>query len=815
MGGKMSHTYRFSISIGSCCARALQANLEKDFRKKDYQIRVSAARQCVQIKVPSESNYRPALYKHFLKAIQKRGYECQDPWIPHWIQGGLGILFGVAVLILCLFAPVLPFGVMIGVGLASSLCTLYFCYQAVKRAWSAMKASRSLTMDTLFALSTLVAVGVSVASLFVPWLPMMFEVGLFIFGFRHIGLAIQSTMHKKLEKEESLRGLAARTVLVFRNGKWIEAQVAKIRVGERIKVLANQMIPLDGIVLTENAHGIPLSGQFTSKRLELNTEVLAGTQLSANTSSLEIEVLREESKSYLASMDEFVEHAWEKKSPIEEKSDRILFYFVPIVILIALLSGLLVGFLVGAGFGISCAVAVLVSACPCTLGLIVPLAVKVGVEKAARHGLAFASGEALERAKDIDAVAFDITGTLTEGKFSVQAMTWLGDKDKETELKKLLWAMETAAMQMKKIPENCSVCVPIASAVSDAFRDFATPTETFTDVWGGLNLQAIPGGLSAHHSGKTWYVGNATLMKERGFTLPFSKPLKMGQHEIWMACEGEDVLGRMLIYDALRPEAAETIERLRQQKKEIYVITGSPQAAAYSYTDFLGIPRDCVFADCVPIHLPNSPISDRLSKVQCLEKIKGSGPHKKKVAMVGEGLNDTPVVTKSDLGIAILSPGTSPTTEANAQVHLSGSSLLPLQYLFPIATNCSHWILVSLGLSLGYNLISVLLASGILLAAGVVLNPVIGAILMVAQMAILLLGAYFIHRRPMTLPPLETTAPTISSYNVMVESGLQEDATCTMQQTSPQSVPMSDFDLSHSNVIIQNKSPLQTEGLVV
>lgn len=809
----MSYTYRFSISVRGCCAKNLQTNLEKEFRKKTYQIRVSAAHQCVQIKVPSETTYRSILNKRFLKAIQKNGYECQDPWVPHWVQGGLGVFFGIAVMVLCLFAPVLPFGVMIGVGLASAISTLYFCFQAVKRAWSAFKSNRSLTMDTLFALSTLMAVGVSVASLFVPWLPMMFEVGLFIFGFRHIGLAIQSSMHKKLEKEEKLRGLAPSRVLVFRNEKWIKAKVSTILPGEKIKVLANQIIPVDGLVLTENGRGIALSGQFTTIPLKVQTEVLAGTQLSENTSFIEIEVLREESKSYLASMDEFVEQAWSKKSPIEEKSDRILYYFVPVVILIALLSGLLVGFLVGAAFGIGCAMSVLVSACPCTLGLIVPLAVKVGVEKGARHGLVFANGEALEAAKNIDVVAFDVTGTLTEGKFSVQETTWMtSDKAKEAELKALLWAMETAAEQMKAIPQDCSVCLPIASAVSEAFRTFSTPVEQFTQMWGGLNIQAIPGGLSAQHEGKTWYVGNATLMREQGFSLPSSKPLQIGQHEIWMAGEGLGVQARLVIYDALRPDALEIIERLRQQQKEIYVITGSPEAAAYSYTDFLRIPRDCVFADCIPIH-SETISSGRASKVECLEKIKGSGPLMKRVAMVGEGLNDTPVVTKSDLGIAILAPGTSPATEANARVHLTGASLRPLQYLFPIAMNCSRWIYVSLGLSLAYNLVSVLLASGVLLAAGVVLSPVVGAVLMVAQMALLLVGAYFIHRRQLILPPLEKSAST-SSYGVMINSGLQ-DHVSPKPEVLPQLDTMPKSFALPLSATLEKNSPPMTEGYAV
>lgn len=772
----MGHTYRYSVSVGSCCVAGLLASLEETFSKDEVAVRVSSVRKCVEFETLNDPDYHYTHYLRFIRAIQKQGHDCEEPWMPHWLQGAVGVLLGLAVLVLCLFAPALPLAAMIVAGVISVLSTLALGFQSFKRTWKACKSKRPLTMDFLFTLSTFIALGVSIAAFFFPFLPMLFEVGMLIFGFRHVGLAIESSMLNQIEKEASFQGIAPKQVKVKRHGQWISSELSAIAVGEMIQVAPDQVIPLDGEVQTSQVQVTEknITGQNGVRVLGQLEQVWAGVKLTAESPYLELKVTRTAKTSYLAKMDEFTNDALGKKTPIEEQSGKALMYFVPIVILIAILSGVFVGVFVGVGAAISCALAVLLSACPCTLGFTVPLGVKTGIEKAARHGLILSSGEGLERAQNIDTVVFDLNGTLTEGKPSMKQVDWFTDEHDTLIARSMLLAIESKVIQQRQASTlkaaDCPVSPVIAEAIIQAFTHEAQVKIE------SLALTTVQsGGVKVMHEGQMWLVGNRTFMQEHDVHVQ-SEPqaVMLGTQEIWMARD-KQVLCHMMLQDALRADARATVLQLQKQKKLVYLCTGADYVTAMRYARELNIPSDRLLVDCVPVQRDEEQTSSgqrlpkRISKFEHIQALQKKGH---RVAMVGDGINDAPAMSQSDLGIAMLHDDTDVRTKQNTQIHLAAASLKPLQFLFLIAKQTHRWIKLTLGLSLGYNLISILLASGVLLAAGVVINPVVGAVLMVLQLVLLLVGTYIVHRREVQLPHVADRNMPETSYVQMAKQGL-------------------------------------------
>jgi Cu2+-exporting ATPase len=651
-------------------------------------------------------------------------------------------------------------------------------------------------------------------------LPMMFEVGLLIFGFRHVGLAIESSMLKKIEKEESFQGLAPKQVKVKRGDDWVDCELSEIKVDDVIQISPSQVIPLDGEVLSTDARVTEkyLTGQDGTRLLSQQEVILAGVQLTKDSPLLLLKVKRTVADSYLATMDEVTKRAYENQAPTQEKTARALMYFVPIVILIAVLSGLFVGLFVGVGLAISCAIAVLLSACPCTLGLVWSLWVLIGVEKAGRHGLILASGDALERAKNIDTVVFDLNGTLTEGPRSA-TIAWNTDEcsldavprnlgsppptHEQLKAKAIFSAMETKVIKMKQDEQTSGEWVASTAMAEVILTALKAPPSLEIDLDQLVFEPTFAGGLSATYEGKKWMIGNATFMHERGVDLPPQPAqLDVGSQELWMACDHSPI-GKIILQDTLRADAEETILHLMKLKKKVYLCTGANYATAKRYADQLHIPAEHIYADCMPVQPSQTDegMTKRTSKLQHIQALQALGH---RVAFVGDGFNDAAVSVQSNLGIAMLHAQTDVRTKQNTQVHIAGSLLKPLAFLFPIAKQTNKWIKLSLGLSLGYNLISILFASGVLLAAGVVLNPVIGAVLMVVQLALLLLAAYIIHRKPVKLPPVEK--PSLeTSYQQMASHGLDAQASNGL-------IPQQDEVLGCNTETQHAKNNIETES---
>lgn len=718
----MPVTYRFYLpDMGPCCAGRVQ----KTLRDASFDARVDASKQEVRIRMASEAQAQSETRKRLRLHIETTfKYRCLDttPFIPHWLQGAIGLGLGGLILLLCAFAG-LPMIAMAVIGGLGTLLTFVLGWDSFKRAWHQLKSNRKLGMDALFTVSTLLALAVSIGSLFVPGLPILFEVGLLLFGFRHLGHALQASMDSQVDRD-----------LRFQSS--VPAEQRELKAGDLFLLHPGQTLFFDGEALDEGAQldESAIWGRNRARLTKLNQKVLAGIKLKESSSPLWLTVKRPPQESYLAKMDEAIESAEGSRAPIQDKTDRWLVYFVGLVFLIALGAGLVLGFLSTPMVAISAVVGVLASACPCTLGLIGGLALKIGGNKADAKGLRFYSAEALERAKQVDTVVFDLNGTLTQADLQMKKILWHDNADgNQDEALKILQGMEQG----------------ISHAVSDAICNYGQSKGNHPVVFSEGTVNHRENGLEVLHEGQIWRVGSRKMMLNAGVNFPHPQhPLQFGEKEVLFAC-GDKPIGSFILQSQLREGAVALIAQYQALKKKVYLCTGEGEDSARLFAKRLNIPENQVKADCFP-----------LDKVELIRDLKSKGAH---VAAFGDGSNDAPMMAEAHVAILLNSQTTHDVTKGKAGVQVKGASLKPLLYLFPTVSETFRLIHVNLGFSLVYNIVCLLCASGVFLPLGWVLGPALGAALMLVQIALLLLHALYVYKKEIALP--KVTA--MSSYEGM------------------------------------------------
>ncbi|STY28125.1 cation transport ATPase [Legionella wadsworthii] len=644
----------------------------------------------------------------------------------HWFLGALGCLAGIAVLILCLATSGLPFIVMSSLAIFSTIFTLALGANSYYDAWIKLIKSKTLTMDSLFALSTASILIVSIASLFVPWLPMMFEAGLLIYGFRHLGIAIEDTLKEKIGTTK-FQDRAPKTVRKKNNLSFEEVKLEEIMMHDVIIVYPGEIIPLDGVceesslIYNTITTGAPLPHYFAP-----NSEVLAGMKLADNAKPLSIRVTKTQKESYLAQLDTVMEQSVLDKAPIELKTKQLLNYFIPIVILLAAASGIIVSLFFPISIAIQCAVSVLVSACPCTLGLITPLAVKTGMNKAAENGVQFKSANVLQQTEQIDLIMFDLNGTLTTGI----------PKVKQSYLLEEYQFLE---------PEFYSYCAALEKEskhpIGKAIYDFANKKATSNFKVTQLNT-SLHSGVIGNIDDRTYALGSKAFMEEQDITIPpnFIPPVLEAGDQIVYVARNQTAIGCMIMTDPLRQDACHTIQSLQAMGKEIYLCTGADEETALRYAQALGIKT--VYANCIA-----KPSKDnQKSKTVYIQNLRKKGY---KVAMVGDAANDGPAIAESNIGIAIASYGCDEVTLQAAGIVIPSATLLPIASAFAVSKQTVSNINQNLTMSLVYNLSSILISGGLLVAFGMTLNPVIGVALMIFQACMILMNVYRFKQQPL------------------------------------------------------------------
>ncbi|KAB8129002.1 copper-translocating P-type ATPase [Gracilibacillus oryzae] len=480
----------------------------------------------------------------------------------------------------------------------------------------------------------------------------------------------------------SLLNLQAKEARVIRNGEETMIPVEEVAVGDRLVVKPGEKIPVDGIVVKgrTSVDESMITGESIPIEKEIDANVI-GSTINKN-GSIEMEATKVGKDTALASIVKIVEDAQGSKAPIQRLADIISGYFVPIVVGIAILTFIIwIAFVQPGQFepALVAAIAVLVIACPCALGLATPTSIMVGTGKAAENGILFKGGEHLERTHALNAIVLDKTGTITKGKPEVTDFT--GDE----ETLQLLASAEKGSEH------------PLAEAI------VAYATEKNIELVDVDDFTAIPGhGIEVKISNKHILVGNRKLMQNHQVDVGGAEQELInyeieGKTAMLIAIDGQ-FRGIVSVADTIKETAPQAIRELKEQGLEVIMLTGDNERTAQAIAKQVGI--DKVIAQVLP--------EEKADKVK---EIQDRG---KKVAMVGDGVNDAPALAIADIGIAI-GTGTEVAIEA-ADVTILGGELL----LIPKAIKISHATIKNIRQNLfwafGYNTAGVPIAALGLLA---------------------------------------------------------------------------------------------------
>ncbi len=494
--------------------------------------------------------------------------------------------------------------------------------------------------------------------------------------------------------------LSPQTATVLRNEQEVEVPIQEVKVGDVVVIKSGQSVPVDGIIISGNASldESALTGESIPVFKKEGDELMSATV--CQTGYLTFKATKVGEDTSLAQIIRLVEEASASKAPISKLADKISGVFVPIVISIALLATavwLLLGY--PFEFALSIGISVLVISCPCALGLATPVAIMVGTGKAATQGMLIKSAETLETGHKIDTIVLDKTGTLTEGKPMVTKMV----SNRFLPENKLL---EIAA-SLEKSSEH-----PLAKAVLDEaeFRSIA-PLAT-------ENFEVFPGmGIKASINERVYYAGNLALMEEQTIKAEhFNKQadgLADDGNTVLFIANEKEVLGLIAVADVLKANSHTAVKQLQAIGMEVIMLTGDNEKVAQSIQHKLGIKQ--VIAGVLP-----------QGKEEEIRKLQSAG---KKVAMVGDGINDAPALVRADLGIAI-GAGTDIAMES-ADVVLISNDLTGVESFIKLSKRVIRNIKQNLFWAFFYNVLGIPLAAGVFyLTLGWKLSPMFAAVAM-------------------------------------------------------------------------------------
>lgn len=602
-------------------------------------------------------------------------------------------------------------GLFILSGLVTLPVMFYSGRQFFTGGWAAFK-HHAADMNTLIALGTSAAWLYSTVALLVPQLfpegtaEPFYDVTAVVIALVVLGQALE--VRAKGQTSQAIRkliGLQARTAWVIRDGQEVEIPVEEVLVGDVILVRPGEKIPVDGVML--DGRSAVDESMITGESLPVDKnpgdEVIGATM--NTTGSFKFRATKVGKDTALAQIVKMVQDAMGSKAPIARLVDVVAGYFVPAVMIISILT-FLVWFNFGPSpalaFAVVTAVTVLIIACPCAVGMAVPMSLVAGVGKAAEHGVLIRNGVALQTASQLKTVVLDKTGTITKGKPELTDAVPAPGFDRE-----MLLHLAASADRPSEHP--------LAQAIVTGVRNQ------------GINLEepgefnAIPGyGVEATVTGRRVLVGNRKLMQREALDSAqvdgeVQRLQGEGKTAMYVAVDSR-VAGIVAVADTIKEDSLEAIRVMQEMGLEIIMLTGDNERTAQAIARQVGIQR--VLAEVLP--------EDKAQQVHLL-KIDG-----RKVGMVGDGINDAPALVEADIGFAI-GTGTDVAIEA-ADITLMSGSLKGVAYAIEVSRATMKNAKESLFGAFIYNTLGIPIAAGLLYPFfGILLSPIIAGAAMAAS----------------------------------------------------------------------------------
>lgn len=563
-----------------------------------------------------------------------------------------------------------------------------------RTAWSALR-HRAANMDTLIAVGTSVAYFYSLYAM-VAGHEVYFEISALLIMFILMGQWFEELTKGRASKAiEKLLDLQAKEATVIRDGKPVKVAVEQIQVGDIIMVRPGEKVAVDGEVI--DGHSSVDEAMVTGESIPVEKkagDAVIGATIN-KTGTFKFKATKVGKDTLLSQIIQLVERAQASRAPIQKFADMVSGYFVPVVLILAIVTFDIWYLALGATLfqALLFAVAVIVIACPCALGLATPTALMVGTGRGAKMGILIKSGEVLEAARDIKYVLLDKTGTLTEGK---PVVTNVVGQDEGLILR--------VAASLEAASEH-----PLAGAIVGKAESAKIEPEAVD------KFNAVEGkGVAAQLQGKQALIGNRGLMEQYQANLTLEEDMEklesQGKTVMIVALDGK-VIGLIAVQDQPKPNAAQAIAELKEMGLEPAMITGDNEHTARAIAKQIGIKK--VLAEVLP--------SEKADEVRSLRQ-------RGKVAFVGDGINDAPALAEADLGIAMGS-GTDIAIEAGGII-LVKNNLEDVVKALKLSRKTFARIKLNLFWAFIYNVAGIPIAAGVLSGIGLTLNPAIAGLAM-------------------------------------------------------------------------------------